>query len=497
MSNCNITRRHFFGTMVAGAASSILGAGVTSGALRLKVGVISDIHISVSASGGKPNTGKLIQTLNFFKKNGVDAVIIAGDLTNFGLMKELRHVVKAWYSVFPNDRDDSGKKVERIIVTGNHDTFYYKWQKGSKRARAAEAQTEGLMLDVQKNWQELFNEPYEPIFHRTVKGYSFVGSHWNEHFDGKLDAFLSKYDSELRNGKPFFYVQHAHPQDTVFGPWAWGSWSDYRGAARKALNKYPNAIAFSGHSHWSLTDERDIWQGEFTSVGTASLSYVTMPDGRENGGTNAAEYYSRLPMIQHRTCQQGMIVSVWDEVVVLERYDCSNFEKLGEDWVLPIQGSGIVPNEYAHKVRAAKSVAPQFPGGAKLKLDCVTGKDDKGAEERRLVLTFPTPKSTCWKDRIYDFEVKVEIEEDDTLRTWATKRVYPQIPFKAIRHIPATSSCVFGECELPAMKHGRATDPILRIVVTPFNCFGKAGKPLSVEYRSTLLSQNKTSKSSG
>ena len=493
MSSYDMTRRHFFGTMVAGAASSLFGAGVPSGALRLKIGVISDIHISVSASSGKSNTGKFVETLNFFKKNDVDAVIIAGDLTNFGLMKELRQVAKAWYSVFPNDRNNSGKKVERIIVTGNHDTFYYTWQKGSKRARSAEAQTEGLMRDVQKNWQELFNEPFEPIFRRTVKGYTFIGSHWNEHFDGKLDGFLSKCDSELRNGKPFFYVQHAHPQDTVFGPWAWGSWSDYRGAARKALNKYPNAIAFSGHSHWSLTDERDIWQGEFTSVGTASLSYVGMPHGRENGETNAAEYFSRLPSIPYKTCQQGMIVSVWDEAVVLERYDCSNFEKLDEDWVLPILRNGIDLNEYSHKVRAAKSVAPQFLEGAKLKLECIKGKDAKGEEERRLVVTFPSPKSTSWKNRIFDYEVKIEIDEDDTLRTWATKRVYPHIPFKAIRHIPATASCVFGECELPAVKHGWAADPVLRIVVTPFNCFGKAGKPLSIEYRSDLLNQNNKS----
>ena len=498
MNNSDITRRHFFGTMFAGAASSLLGAGAASGATRLKIGVVSDIHISVSASGGKPNTAKFIETLNFFKKNGVDAVIVAGDLTNFGLMKELREVAKAWYSVFPEDRDDSGKKVERIIVTGNHDTFYYTWQKGSKRARAEEAQTEGLMRDVQKNWKELFNEPFEPIFHRTVKGYSFVGSHWNEHFSGKLDAFLAERNQVLRNGKPFFYVQHAHPQDTVFGPWAWGSWSDYRGAARKALNKYSNAIAFSGHSHWSLTDERDIWQGEFTSIGTASLSYVGMPHGRENGATEASEYFSRLPSIPSRKCQQGMLVSVRDDAVVLERYDCSNFEKLDEDWVLPILQNEAAPRKYSHKVRAAESVAPQFPKGAKLKLDCVGGKDAKGEAERRLAVTFPSPKSTSWKDRIYDYEVKIEIEEDDTLRTWATKRVYPHVPFRAIRHIPATATCVFGECELPPIKHGWAADPFLRIVVTPFNCFGQAGKPLSAQYRTSMLSQNaETAKNSG
>ena len=483
MQKNQMTRRGFFGSMVAGAASSLLGAGMPKGAPNIKIGVISDIHVSVPAKGGKSNNGKLIETLAFFKKQGVDAVVIAGDLTNYGLMKELKPVAEAWYSVFPDDRDDNGKKVEKIFVTGNHDTFYYGWQVGAKRARTPEAQSEGLMLDVQKRWRELFNEPYEPIFMRTVKGYSFVGAHWNEHFDGKLDRFLSRNESKLRGGKPFFYVQHAHPKDTIFGPWAWGSWDDRDGAARKALNKYPNAVAFSGHSHWSLTDERDVWQGEFTSVGTSSLSYVGMPQGRENGSTEASKYFRRLPGIPAGKCQQGLLVSVWDETIVMERWDFSNFEKLAEDWVLPILRNKTEPREYSFEARAAKTVAPEFPAGAKLKLEWTKGKDAAGAEENRLVATFPSPKSTSWKDRIFDYEVKVEIQEDDTLRTWATKRVYPPVPFRAIRHIPPTAVCAFGAVELPAIRHGWAKEPILRVVVTPFNCFGKAGKSLSAEYK--------------
>ena len=482
MQDNRMTRRTFFGTMVAGAASGLLGGGIPVGAPRLKIGVISDIHVSVPAKGGRSNNAKLIETLEFFKKNGVDGVIIAGDLTNYGLMKELRAVADAWYSVFPDDRDGNGKKVERIFVTGNHDTFYYGWQKGAKRARTPEALTEGLLLDVQKNWRELFNEPYEPIFIKTVKGYSFVGAHWNEHVNGKLDSFLAAHSGSLGPDKPFFYVQHAHPKDTVFGPWAWGSWDDRGGAARKALSKYPNAVAFSGHSHWSLTDERDVWQGEFTSVGTASLSYVSMPQGRENGSTEAASYFRRMPVFRGGRGQQGILMSVWDESIVMERWDFSSFEKLGEDWVLPILRNSSDEREYAHAARAAKSVAPEFPAGAKIELSWTKGKDAKGAEEDRLVATFPSPKSTCWKDRIFDYEVKIEIQENDTLRTWATKRVYPQVPFKAIRHIPPTATCVFGACELPAIKRGWAPEPLLRVTVTPLNCFGKAGKPLSAPY---------------
>jgi hypothetical protein len=167
----------------------------------------------------------------------------------------------------------------------------------------------------------------------------------------------------------------------------------------------------------------------------------------------------------------------------MERWDFSNFEKLAEDWVLPILRNKTEPREYSFEARAAKTVAPEFPAGAKLKLEWTKGKDAAGEEENRLVVTFPSPKATGWKDRIFDYEVKVEIQENDTLRTWATKRVYPPVPFRAIRHIPPTAVCAFGAVELPAIRHGWAKEPILRVVVTPFNCFGKAGKSLSAEYK--------------
>ena len=49
------------------------------------------------------------------------------------------------------------------------------------------------------------------------------------------------------------------------------------------LSAYPNAVAFSGHSHWTLNDERSIWQGAFTAVSVPSLSCTGVMDGYENG----------------------------------------------------------------------------------------------------------------------------------------------------------------------------------------------------------------------
>jgi hypothetical protein len=79
---------------------------------------------------------------------------------------------------------------------------------------------------------------------------------------------MAKDGKKIDPSLPFFYVQHPHLKDTCYGPWAWGHDA---GITTKTLSAYPNAIAFSGHSHYSLTDERTIWQGAFTSVGTGSF----------------------------------------------------------------------------------------------------------------------------------------------------------------------------------------------------------------------------------
>ena len=39
------------------------------------------------------------------------------------------------------------------------------------------------------------------------------------------------------------------------------------------LNRYPQAVDFSGHSHFPLNDPRSIWQGRFTAIGTGAIYY--------------------------------------------------------------------------------------------------------------------------------------------------------------------------------------------------------------------------------
>ena len=304
--DATITRRGFLGGITAfGAFAGPLPL-LAGPKPLLRFGVVSDVHVRLADDGrtlaNGYDTETLEKTFAYFRDNGVDAVMIAGDMADRGLLGELKAVADAWYKVFPNDRALDGRKVERLFVFGNHDAYGLK--NGKHVFSDPESlRREALEADPRRTWDICFHEEWKPYFKKTVNGFDFFCSHWqpgiwcNGHAEtgssGCVDAFrelMGKSDPS----KPFFYVQHSHPRNTVYGNDAWGM-DD--GSATRLLSAFPQAIAFSGHSHEPLTNERAIWRGEFTSVATGSLRYLaagavwnrTHTAGYENGVCN---YYN-------------------------------------------------------------------------------------------------------------------------------------------------------------------------------------------------------------
>ena len=70
----------------------------------------------------------------------------------------------------------------------------------------------------------------------------------------------------------------------------------------QAFAAYPNAVVFGGHTHLSLTDGHQIWQGPFTAVGTASLSWSELPFGYENARPfdPNSDYIEQMPLLPCR-----------------------------------------------------------------------------------------------------------------------------------------------------------------------------------------------------
>jgi len=494
----NVSRRWFIG----GAAS--LGAfqgcrfmesavGL-SGLPRLKFGVLSDIHIIAENTdrGEQGNTRAFRHALKWFDAQGADGVIIAGDMADAGLLSQLQCVADAWNAVFPNGRSRlDGRKVEKLFCCGNHD-----WEgQNYKYANIYGVPSEKLVHDhirrygIKRAWEEIFEEEYAPIYRKTINGYSFIGGHWDEAngsgWSGGVDLapFLAANRSKIDPDLPFFYFQHPHPKDTCYGSWAWGH---DNGASTKALSAYSNAIAFSGHSHYSLVDERAIWQGTFTSLGTGSLRYADNPynefeGGFENttGGGQARPDVEKMmePNLNKLGYQRnGLFVTVTDEAVSIARRDFIRDCPLGPDWVMPLPAAESRPFAFAEHARTL--AAPEFPAGATLtvlKGEAPRRKDYVGDEPKgkvpALIVTIPGAAQTA-KCRVWRYEL---VCEDESGKEILKRNILTPDCHLPVALAPKEIVCPLALADLPAAGG-------VRVRVTPLSCFGRAGKSLSASF---------------
>lgn len=393
-----MNRREFLGRSISFAGLTTCCPGLVfaaphgkfiKGKPNLVFGVVSDIHVRALNSAEPLEsrtyfTGPFRAALELFRDEGADAVVVAGDMANSGVVDELKAVADTWFGVFPDDLAPDGRKVERVFVYGNHDVsriFGRRACKGDKD----EMKRRAIALDRAKWWREVFREDFSEVYRKTVKGYDFIGAHWagelkgrDESFCRELEGFYAKVGPSLDAKKPFFHVQHPHPKGTCHGETVWGQ-DD--GASVRALSNYPNAVSFSGHSHNSLLDDRAIWQGAFTSVATATASHVGMSAlrsgvvaGYENyksSGANAQErekndHAKVMPIIDRGASKQAQIVRVYGDRIVFSRYDLADSKPLAKDLVMPLSQSGAKP--FAFEPRRAAAKSPAFPAGAAVKI---------------------------------------------------------------------------------------------------------------------------------
>ena len=501
----SISRRWFIGGAVSfgafGGSRFLVGNCHAAGRPNLRFGVVSDIHIVFRANPGESETARnneltFVRTLEWFRDQGVDGVIVAGDMADNGIVDQLHIVAEAWNRVFPGDRAPDGRRVERLFVYGNHDLGGIPYARAHFKGKSDEEINANIIYpDPKGAWERTFHEQFEPIWAKDVKGYRFVGAHWwssqgcrgrDEKFNDGIVDWYATHGKEFDPSLPFFHIQHPHPMNTCYGPWAWGR--DI-GLSTKALSAFPNAIAFSGHSHYPLTDERSVWQGAFTSVGTSSLRYMAaayeeFKEGFANsrtGGKNAraidaAKLQSRIP--NPYDCREGMLWSVFDDRIVVERREFMSGLDVGEDWVLPLPAAESRPFAFAE--RAKKIGAPSFPAGASLRIDRrkaktrgakAKGKDPEVPSVEKDCLAVAIPAAVA-KDgaRAYYFEVRAVPQGGGAP---VLRRILAEGFNHACGHARAKAEtvCLFAVDELPK--------GAVVFSARPVNCFGRAGAAIS------------------
>ncbi len=466
-----MNRREFLqrSTVLAGAAylgtPALAETIATLGEPNLVIGIVSDIHLR-----GADTAATFIHTLEYFRSLKVDGVIIAGDMADQGLLPQLQVVANAWFQVFPDNKGLDGKETVQLFIYGNHDMEGYTWGGTISSVGAETAQAQGIGRQAATAWKRCFKEDYQPIWMKTIKGYHFIGAHWENqnHISGLAD-FLEEHNAELTaDGKPFFYIQHPHPKDTCNCAWAWGR-DD--GTVTRLLGKYPNAIAFSGHSHSPLDDDRDLWQGSFTSIGTSSLKYLYPMPARENTYQDdwSAKPPSQMPKMDPSDGRQGMVMRVYDDAITFEKREFVYDEPIGEPWYLPWPISTREPLSFENRAKTA--AVPQFPAGTKATVTAGNGSDRYGTQQKQVTVHFPTVLKKNAGVRAFDYEVQVEYDWLDVRHVCSTKRVFSPKCYLGENKEEGDVRCVFGESELPK-------DFAYRFAIRPCNCFGAKGNPI-------------------
>ena len=433
----------------------------------LTLGVISDTHIGTLASAVT-----LERTLKFFRDRKVDAVMICGDLADWGLLSGFKYVAETWEKVFPHGKGAGGKPVQKLFCTGNHD--YEGWWYGDMTAEMHALgydEDEALVkLGMKKCWEEVFQEEFSPVRKRSVNGFDFIAAEWYGYdkepgYDQTANWFAAR-GSELNSEKPFFFYLHQPPAKTTASSWN----GKLAQMVTDTLSAYPNAVALSGHSHWTLNDERSIWQGAFTAISVPSLSCTGVMDGYENGADVRNGKTTRaMPMIPARFRMeepQGLVVTLYRDHMEMERYDFKKFVHTAPTWSVPLPFADA-ERPYAFSTHSARIPVPEFPSKARLSLFTRNTETRGGKWAIVLVAGFPAANAVPVA-RALDYELRAVLADGSVA---VIKRFLSPAFHKLKEDEPDRLTFWMNVLDLPQ-------DADYRIEIYPRNCFGVCGKPL-------------------
>lgn len=463
-------RRDFLAGATAALGSLALPVAVFGvGAKKLmRLGVVSDVHVDRTPLIAPDLTA----VFKHFDANGVDAVMVPGDIADSGLIREVERFAEIWYSVFPNDRGADGRHVEKLFVTGNHclDGWHGRWNGWSDMKLRAERFH--YADNPQKVWDRLFHEEYKLIWEKQVKGITFIGAQWSclepPVERPPIEDFFRAKRGKLDPNLPFFFVQHAHPNGTCHGEYAAKGCGGPE--ARRALNAFPNAVAITGHSHCSIADSRTVWQGEFTSIGAgclheggAPLAYANVSYGWY--APSKDRLMKRTEWIDRGGC--AMIIDVFEDHLVIHRHSVRFNRPIGEDWAVPLPAA--YGRGFDFKVREKQTEAPQFPAGASLHVEFHPQGHSAAKPEFSKVPCYSVrfPAATTQHGRVFDYRIDVSANG----RVVKSEKIIANGYGVPTSCQPGEELCLIRASDIPS-------DAEVVISATPAECFGKTGKAL-------------------
>ena len=324
-----------------------------NGSLPLRVAVISDLQLPDSRDKTSHQYISFEKTLTMLKEKGMDALIIAGDFTDLST-KDAWGTFKEIYDKVMGQEEQPVP----LYIMGNHDYWldYF--------LAAGEI---GTPAKLQKRFTRYTGE--YPFSHKVINGYHFIcwsssnGTYDTSYADKEwIRAELDQAAADSP-GKPIFVITHINPSNTAYGSDEWGN-SDIT----DVLKDYSQVISISGHSHYSLIDERSIWQGSFTAFTTQSLDYIELESGKFNGSI-PKDAYGNTTAEALPAC---LYMEISEEQVTVNRLEANTGKELKEPWVISAPfGSEESLSKYTGK-RAESNSAPVLDGNLKAAYSTIT-----------------------------------------------------------------------------------------------------------------------------
>jgi 3',5'-cyclic AMP phosphodiesterase CpdA len=286
----------------------------------LSFSVLSDIHIK---HDDRVAASRFLQALEDHRNINPHSslMVLNGDLTNGyeADYRQLGHLL----SKVPHPAIHA--------TMGNHE-YYQLWRKGSNKY----LNPDWSSGKAKKLFQNFFGygKPYHDLW---LNGYHFIflsGERYrDESPDVREDAFLSReqlawLDAKLREkapnspaGQPVFVFLHQPLAKSLEGTWvARGVVQDVQ--LREILRAFPQAILFSGHTHFHL-DARQFVHDSYYMAGTGSVRQV-----RER-------HKSLL------TKSESLAVEVYADAVVIRKREHLTKQWIYPNVVIPAGGLGL------------------------------------------------------------------------------------------------------------------------------------------------------------
>ena len=459
----SVSRREFLGGLAVTFASAFarrLSAEAAANEPLLRFGALSDTHLRVT-----DDPGQLGRVFRWLHGRNADAVVISGDITEQGLNTEIDYLVRIWNDAFPGGCAADGRKVEKFWVWGNHDYSDASYMRRMPPEKLAEQIKVSVFGDKDAAWRRIGEGAFPgETFTKTIKGFSFVGTHW-KHEDETVGWL--KAHPEVDTSKFFVYVQHPQPPGTVFYPARKGK--VYKGL-REEMRAYSNCFMIAGHSHVSVSDDRALWQGDFTVMGAGSTKSVSVRRGYENspGTPESGKYVPHTRAVESGKPSQGSLVSVYRDKVIVERVEFRSGEVLGDAWELPLPLERHPDEPF---VIAAQAPAPEFPEGAKVEAALrPKAKDRLGRTEAQVKVWTPYAQKRGRYGRVVDYLFEaVDAASGKVLLSRQTLQDYYTSPEAQAKKYGGR--CKFAVADLPA-------GASVQFRVTPRNAAGKGGRSL-------------------